>query len=57
MEREEFQLPDQNMTVELVERQLVDEICRNSLIVTVKMRRVRRAIMSVLSVVATWFAT
>lgn len=57
MEREEFRLADPNMTVELVELQLIDEICQNSLVAPVKMGRVRRAIMPVLPVVAMWFAT
>ena len=52
----EFQSAAQNMTHDLMERQLLHQIHVVSQVASVKMRRVRRAIIISLPAILTWFA-
>ena len=55
MEFQEFQSKARNMSSNLIEHQLLDQVHRVSKVASIKMRRVRWAIMLSLPAIALWF--
>ena len=55
MEFEAFQSAARNMSHDLMERQLIDQIYRVSSVASIKMRRVRWAVILSLPAIAVWF--
>ena len=56
IEFEAFESAAQDMTLDLIERQLLDQIYRVSVVASIKMRRVRYAIILSLPTIPAWFA-